>query len=476
MGEMKRKSLGISKMLAVIVIAVIIVIASVGGAYWYLFIREEQGEVIKVGIIGPMEWVQGIGMKQGAILAAEEINANGGVLVNKTSGERRNIALYFGDEGTDPATGTLSMERLITVDGVDFVIGGFRTEIVFPMREVAMDYKKIFMIAGSATTELIDCRGTEAYPCGQCVYDNYPRYKYLFRVTPPNTSVLFSYVLVPFLKFHLIPKVLNPRLGLNITKVAIVVEKAAWTDYLRGLIQNAGALFLGPDSKIVYQAYPDPLRTDFEAELAGIEDSGAQLILHVFSAEAGAIFIKQWGERQIPAVPVGVDVLGQESDHWDLTGGKCKYETMLSSPPRAGLTNLTVQFWDNYVDRFGHDPIYTSFGTYDGMYILKDAIERAESINSDDVVVELEKTDKLTTFARFKFTKTHDVWVGQTYIATPLEEPPFVKVEWLPTEYVVPLIVQWQVKNGEGQRVIVYPFNQTYTEDFEIPSWMLPTS
>lgn len=38
-------------------------------------------DVIKIGVIGPMKFVQGIGHWNGATMAAEEINAKGGIQV-----------------------------------------------------------------------------------------------------------------------------------------------------------------------------------------------------------------------------------------------------------------------------------------------------------------------------------------------------------------------------------------------------------
>ena len=105
---------------------------------------------IKIGVIGPMAYVQGEHHWYGAQLAAEEINAAGGVMVG---GESYEIKLVKGDsnEIVSPADAASQMERLITVDKVDFVLGGFRTEAVFAMQEVAMDYKTIFLGAGAAT-------------------------------------------------------------------------------------------------------------------------------------------------------------------------------------------------------------------------------------------------------------------------------------------------------------------------------------
>ena len=49
---------------------------------------------------------------------------------------------------------TNAMERAITREKADFVIGGFRSEAVLAMQDVAMDYKKIFLGCGAADAKL----------------------------------------------------------------------------------------------------------------------------------------------------------------------------------------------------------------------------------------------------------------------------------------------------------------------------------
>jgi branched-chain amino acid transport system substrate-binding protein len=74
---------------------------------------------------------------------------------------------------------TNAMERLMTRDKVDFVVGGFRSEAVLAMQDIAMDYKKIFIGCGAAHPEL----------CTRVAKD-YETYKYFFRGTPFNSKFL----------------------------------------------------------------------------------------------------------------------------------------------------------------------------------------------------------------------------------------------------------------------------------------------
>src|SRR3990172_11362654 len=108
---------------------------------------------IKIGIIGPMAFVQGENHWAGAQLAADEINKTGGI---KVGNEKRPIELVKADSNEIQSVpdSTNAMERVITQDKVDVVVGGFRTEAVLAMQDVAMDYKKLFLGAGAAHDQL----------------------------------------------------------------------------------------------------------------------------------------------------------------------------------------------------------------------------------------------------------------------------------------------------------------------------------
>src|SRR5512137_1152815 len=71
------------------------------------------GQEIKIGVIGPMQFVQGHGHWNGATMAAEEINAKGGIQVGT---KKMKIALIKADsnEFINPTDASNAMERLMT--------------------------------------------------------------------------------------------------------------------------------------------------------------------------------------------------------------------------------------------------------------------------------------------------------------------------------------------------------------------------
>jgi len=504
---------------------------------------------IKTGVIGPMEWIQGVGMREGAILAAEKINNAGGILGRK-------VVVVTGDEGSVPERGTAEMERLCSVEKVHFSLGGFRTEITDPMRKKAVQHRIPFSICGAATPWLIDCvtttSGPHAYPCGECVgcrrdparaaQKGVPAddsYKYLFRVTPTNTDVLFRNFLVPYLGDHLIPNVLQPALVKagklralvppgdpeydpayadwpEKVKVAVIIEALDWTAELRAKVDLVGPLFFGPRAKIVSKTIDPttgkehlyysvlPVTKDFSPILAEIKERGARLIFHVFAGEEGLAFTKQWRDMKVPAVPVGINVMSQMSEMWDWTGGRCEYETFLATmgtkTPVSG--NVTVKFWDYYTTRWGHAPIYTSFGAYESVIGERVTVEQAtldhpeladpetweavyENRTLYDIIIPyMEKMDRQGVLGKTKFTPTHDIYTGG-----------WTAVDYGVEDYVKPLAVQWRspgrmaaVSAGkDSHNASAYHISRPYLwydghtapawapyiEEFQIPPWML---
>src|SRR5260221_3192478 len=93
---------------------------------------------IKIAILGPMAFVQGENHWAGAEMARDEINKAGGINVG---GKRMQIELIRGDtnEIQSVPDATNAMERVITRDKADFVIGGFRSQAVARMEGAAVE-------------------------------------------------------------------------------------------------------------------------------------------------------------------------------------------------------------------------------------------------------------------------------------------------------------------------------------------------
>ncbi len=366
---------------------------------------EPKAKTIKIGIIGPMQFVQGEHHWWGAELARDEINDAGGVTV---AGEQYLIELVKTDSNemlstTDAAA---AMERLITVDNADFVMGGFRTEAVFPMQEVAMDYQMIFLDCGAATKELCTV-----------VAEDYDRYKYFFRVTPICNVWLVSNTLM---EVGMAGGIMKQQTGIQRPlRVAICAEGAQWADAMVAAMEALIPARLGMEVSGTWR--PSPTATELTAEMTAIEAANTDIIMPIISGPLGIPYARTWGELEIPAASVGINVEAQKDGFWEATAGYGNYDTTLNTYCEGvALSDTTLSFIAAFKAKTGQVPTYTA-GTYEAIRLLMDAIERAGTLESNAVVVELEKTDVTGTAGRLVFTgrdadAPHDVTYGPDYV------------------------------------------------------------
>jgi len=411
---------------------------------------------IKIGIIGPMglPHFSPAGMKEGAEMARDEINAAGGI--HLTDGDYE-LVIVFGDEHAyptpDPTAAALEVERLITVEGCEFVIGGFRSEVTGAMIEMAMDYDTPFFINGAFTDELI----------AQTVPIDYERYKYLLRVNPVNETILFK-TLTDAISDYLLPKKLLPLYGRDLggpnpqVKVAVLMEDLKWTEQMLSYLTNPAIYpsVLGPYANVTYAGRIPDGSMDCTPWLQDVKDSEARLLIHVFSGITGVPFIMQWSAMNVKALPVGINLMAQLESNWQTTGGACEYESIVNlfgtrTPIVPGKTEV---FWDNFVARTGVWPMYTAFGAYDGINMLVEALEAVGTKDKDALVAYFEDPayERIGLTGKFKFDSTHDLYCSETN--------PY----W--TEgYTRAMMVQWQSERME----VVSPIDQPYTERWVIP-------
>ena len=406
------------------------------------------GQEVKIGVIGPMKFVQGIGHWNGATMAADEINAKGGIQVGS---KKMKIKLVQADsnEFLNVTDATNAMERLMTQDKVDFVLGGFRTEAVLAMQDIAMDHKKIFIGCGAAHNELCER-----------VAKNYNTYKYFFRGTPYNSTFL---VRAAFIHLGTVGAVLKQSLNIPKIKVAIVMEKALWAD---PMIPAAEATIPKMGMEIAGVWRPSPVATDVTAELSAIQRAEANIIFEIFSSSVGIPFSRQAGELKIPAFQVGINVEAQKEGFWQATQGMGNYVMTSNTYARGVEANeLTKPFVEGYIKRFGEVPTYTA-DTYAAIiYGLAPSIEQAGTLDSDKVVPILEERVYKVPSGTVKYMKNaegkplHDLTFGPGFLTG--------------------LATQWQ----DGKLVGVWPNKWKMTPEspevtykgmvpIKIPPWM----
>ena len=398
----------------------------------------EEAKEIKIGVIGPMQFQMGQHHWLGATMAANEINAAGGIQVGNETYQIKLVKVDSNELVSVPDAASAT-ERAITVDNVDFLMGSIRSEASAAMQEVAMDYQTIFLDCGASEITL-----------AEKVSEDYDRYKYWFRVTPVNNVALGQ---LSFLLVGMVAQEVGTELGIA-PKVAVLAEKASWTE---SIVAAAQALLPAQGIEVVGVWQPSDKATDVTAELTDIKDSGANMIMTALSGPVGVPYARAWEELEIPAASVGINVMAQADDFFTNTGGFGDYEMTLNTYARnVSITDETLPFIQAFIAEEGETPTYNA-GTYDAVYVLKDALEAADSLDADDLVVEIEGTDRVVTSGRLVFNEMHDVIWGPGYVTA--------------------LGVQWQ--NGELEGVWP-PADGSWYEvqypgivDYQLPPWVV---
>jgi branched-chain amino acid transport system substrate-binding protein len=372
-----------------------------------------QAGPIKVGVIGPFKLTPGRDIEEAANLAVEEINASGGVLGRK-------IELVFSETEQNPEKGKTAVERLLFVDKVDVIIGEHRSEVALAVQPIICENKKIFLSTGTASPLL-----------SENVLKEYDKYKYYFR-TFLNSNQMAD---------NMISQLNDMMAAYKKDRVAVVAETAVWVEPIVEQLKTK----LGP--KLVDLERVSTNAKDLSVELSRIQKSDAQIIFTILSADAGLPFARQWADRQIPALVTGYTVMAQSDRFWEQTEGRAQSFMTWKHGVRAPVSPKTIPYWDRYAKKYGHVPgAYTNFATYDGVYVLADAIKRAGSLDSDALVKALEATDYVGVSGRIKFSKRHDPEAGPQFV-------PFTYVQW-----------------NKGEMVTVWPAAMK-TADFTFPAW-----
>jgi branched-chain amino acid transport system substrate-binding protein len=111
--------------------------------------------------------------------------------------------------------------------------------------------------------------------------------------------------------------------------------------------------------------------------------------------------------------------------------------------------------------------------TYDAMFVLKEAIEKAGTIESDAVIAQIEKIDMPGTFCKRIAFEPKEAWKTAPHKAHQIKFGPgyitYVAVQWLNGT----LVTVWPDgkallgdKSWEG-------FKYQGTKDYQLPPWMV---
>jgi len=334
-------------------------------------------EPIIVGVPTSTGFLEGKEALKAVNLAVDEINAKGGVNVG---GTKRQLTVESVDI-RDAAPGVPVPEALLGLEKIilekkpaALVVGPFRSEALMAGMDIIAKYK-------------VPLLGTIAMsPASEAKIKKEPeKYKYIFR-TCLNAKYLVKY-LAGTMAF------INKQYGFN--KVYIMNQDVAWA---RKTAEIMTKVYFGKAGwEIVgHEAYPTGT-SDFSSALMKVRAKGAQVILPIFDMPQSGTLVKQWNAMKVPALMAGFISPLAGPGAWKTFDQKiagainCNFE-MGSAISSAKMPKSTA-FVEAYQKKWGV-PIEAGHGispSYESVYLLAEAIERAGSVEADAIVEELKK-------------------------------------------------------------------------------------
>jgi branched-chain amino acid transport system substrate-binding protein len=277
---------------------------------------------------------------QGVRLAAEEINAAGGILGRK-------IKLVIEDDAGRPDQAASVVTKLITSDNALAIIGENSSTQSLAGAPICQN-SKVPMISPSSTNPSVTERGD-----------------YIFRVC--FTDPYQGKALAAFIKN-----------SLKLDTAAILVDKK--TDYSIGLAQFFRQEYEAIGGKIVAEQSYSGGDTDFRPQLTAIKTSDPKvLFIPGFYTEVGQIAIE--------ARDLGMTLPMVGGDGWDSPtvieiGGKSLDGSYFSDHYFVGDPTPRVQeFVKKIRDRNGRNPDANAALGYDALHILARAVTQAGSLD-----------------------------------------------------------------------------------------------
>ncbi|ACA19089.1 Extracellular ligand-binding receptor [Methylobacterium sp. 4-46] len=352
----------------------------------------DAADPIRIGIIAEAQALAGASIPQAAQLAADEINAKGGV-------DGRKIELVTYDDKSSAADAVRAFQRAASEDKVHAVIASYISEVVLALQPWSARLKMPFITPGAASNDI---------PLN--VHKDYARNKYSFHGY--LTSKALSQSVCDAAKAILVE-------GRKMRTAVIMSEDAAWTKPL-----DAGYEECLPVAglKVLDHIRFSPSTTDFSPIFSRIEGAKPDVIITGIS-HVGVQPTVQWKSQQVPIPMLGISSQATNATFWKETNGAAEGVLFqMFAAPGTTVTPKTAPFADAFKARYGNYPSYAGYTTYDEVYYIADAVKRAGSTDPDKLVDALEKTDWEGTMGRVQFYGkdddfTHSVKYGPGLIS-----------------------------------------------------------
>jgi branched-chain amino acid transport system substrate-binding protein len=322
-----------------------------------------KSDMIKVGALYPLSGElkkKGIDSANGVKLAAEEINASGGIF---SMGGAKLKIIYANTKG-NPDIGAKETERLIKKEGVAAIIGTYQSSVTKPATKVAERLETPFIVSISIA-DIITERG----------------FNYTFRVQPK--AKFYARDQVRFLND------LKKMADYTVTRVVLLHEN---TDFGTSAAMAQKSALRKSGIKVVADiGYKAEGVKNLDKEVAQALDAKPDVILTVTYLIDSILIRKALADAgsTVPMLDTAGGVVSPDFIH--ALGPKAEGTLTVAEYSKfaAGGNELNMRFYE----RFKTDITGDSAHAYQSVLVLKDALERAGSVEKEKLRSALAATD-----------------------------------------------------------------------------------
>ena len=299
---------------------------------------------LKIGVAGPITGPNaafGAQLVNGTQQAVDDINKAGGILGQK-------LVLEQGDDVSDPKQG-VSVANKFVGDGVKFVIGHFNSGVTIPASDVYSE-NGILFVTPSATNPKVTDRG---------LWD-------AFRTCGRDDQQ--GLVWAEYARDHLKGK-----------KIAIVHDK---TTYGKGLADAArDNMHKFGVNEVLYEGV-NTGEKDYSAIVSKIKESGADYLMWGGLHTEGGLILRQMRDQGMNTVMISGD--GITDNEFASIGGPGVEGTLMTFGPdprnNPDAKDVVAEFKAK-----NFDPEAYTLYSYAGLQIIKEAAEKAKSLDPKKV-------------------------------------------------------------------------------------------
>lgn len=342
------------------VLALLVVTMVLGSAL------QAAAEDILIGIMVPTtgsEATYGKDMENAINMAAEEINAKGGVLGKK-------LTTTTGDAACDPQQATAAANKLVSED-INGLVGGYCSGATLPTFKIYGDAGIPMIIPAANSTKLIAANPGNAVQINSTGLDQVATAVGLF-----------------------------DKLGVK--KIAIIHQGDGYSEDLAKLTKDKWGS-MGDGREVVAYEVVNKGEQDHSSLVTRIKSQAPEMVFWTAYYADGALVIKQLRQGgYMGKISVGD---GSNSPKLMEIAGKAAEGVYCFSNPTVEYLPKAKTFGENYTKQFKQDPGPYSALSYDGMYLMADAIKRAGSLDKKAIIAALKATkdfDGITGAISFK--------------------------------------------------------------------------